>query len=54
MAELARLSGGQVIAPDQTWPIDIRWPRHTMPLTSPLAIAGAALIAIGLAWWKLR
>jgi hypothetical protein len=54
MARLAQRSGGEVIAPDRTSPIDIRWPRPPMPLTSPLAIAGAALIGLGLAWWRLH
>jgi hypothetical protein len=54
MARLARQSGGQVIAPDQTSPINVHWPLRPVPLTSPLAIAGAALIALGLAWSRLH
>ncbi|HZL34831.1 MAG TPA: hypothetical protein VFC78_05940, partial [Tepidisphaeraceae bacterium] len=53
MRELARRSGGQVIPPRQVWPIDFRWPRRNVPLTSWLAAAGAIFIALGLARWKL-
>jgi hypothetical protein len=54
MSQLANQTGGQIILPDQASAIQFHWPRKPVPLTSLLAIAGAAMIAIGLAWWKLR
>jgi len=54
MRELASLSGGQVIAPDFARPLDIRWPRHPLPLSSWLAAAGALFISLGLAWWRVH
>lgn len=53
MDELARRSGGQVVAPEQTTPLDIHWPPHPTPLTSPLAMAAGLLIALGLIWWRM-
>jgi len=53
MNELARRSGGQVVTPDRSAPLDIRWPRQPVGLTSLLAMAGAAMIALGLAWWRI-
>jgi hypothetical protein len=53
MEELAHRTGGQVIAPRQTWPIDFRWPAKVMPISSILAVLGAAFIAVGLGWWKM-
>lgn len=52
MRELAGRSGGGVITPDQTRPIDIRWPAHAVPLKSPLSAAGALCIALGLVRWR--
>jgi hypothetical protein len=54
MEKLARRSGGQVVPPRQTWPIDFRWPSRAMPLGSVLAVIGASLVALGLGWWKLK
>lgn len=54
MEELARRTGGQVVAPNRSGPLDIRWPRSSIPLASYLAAAGAALIALGLGWWRLH
>ena len=52
MRELAQTSGGAVIEPAQTTPIDFRWPvRHTA-LSSWLAACGAALIGAGLIVWR--
>jgi hypothetical protein len=52
MSELAARTGGQIIPPDQNSAIQIRWPRKPVPLTSILAMTGAAMIALGLAWWR--
>jgi hypothetical protein len=52
MHELASRSGGAVIPPDQSRPIDINWPPRRMPITSALAIAGALFIALGLIAWR--
>jgi hypothetical protein len=54
MQELARRTGGQLIPASRAAPLDIRWPRQSFPLSSLLAAAGAALIAFGLGWWRLR
>lgn len=54
MQELARRTGGQVIAPNRSGPLDIRWPTLSLALTSYLAAAGAALIALSLGWWKFH
>ena len=54
MKELARRSGGRVIAPDISRPLEIHWPRRAMPLTSILACAGALFVALGLVWWRLH
>ena len=53
MQRLAQASGGQVIPPRQIWPIDFRWPKRIMPLSSYLAVAGSLFVIIGLAWWKV-
>ena len=52
MHELARRSGGAVIPPDQSRPIDIRWPPRRMQITSELAIAAALFIGLGLIVWR--
>ena len=52
MEELARLSGGRVVAPDFARPLDIRWPRRPLPLSSWMAAAGALFIGLALAWWR--
>ena len=54
MEELARLSGGRVIAPDFARPVDIHWPRRPLPLSSWLAAVGALFIGLALVWWRLR
>lgn len=54
MEELARLSGGQVVPPDVTRPLDIRWPRRPLPLSSWLAAAGAMFIGLALVWWRIN
>jgi hypothetical protein len=52
MHELASRSGGAVIPPDQSRPIDIHWPPRRGPMTSQLAIAGALFIGLGLIVWR--
>lgn len=54
MRTLARRTGGAVIPPRQIWPIDFRWPARPVPLTSLLAAVGAAFVAMGLVWRKIR
>lgn len=53
MERLARQTGGAVIWPRQTWPIDFHWPLRWTPLGPVLAIIGVVVIAIGLIVWKL-
>jgi hypothetical protein len=53
LEELAHRSGGEIIEPDRTTPIDFRWPLASALLTPWLAIAGAALLAGGLIRWRL-
>jgi hypothetical protein len=52
MRDLAERSGGQVIEPDDAAPLTVRWPPRPVDLTSITAIAGAALVALGLIWWR--
>lgn len=52
MAGLAHRTGGEVIPPGRRTPIDLRRPPRVVPLTSVVAAAGAACIALGLAWWR--
>lgn len=54
MQKLAERTGGQVIEPAQTTPIDFNWPRRSVPMRSLLALIGAVLVGLGLAIWKLR
>ena len=48
MDALARATGGAVIEPAQTAPIDFRWPTRRVPLAACLAAAGAVFVAAGL------
>jgi hypothetical protein len=52
MHELASRSGGAVIAPDQSRPIDIHWPPRSTSIASELAIAAAMFIGLGLIVWR--
>lgn len=52
LPKLATQSGGAVIEPSQTIPIDFHWPPRVVSLASILSIAGAVFLAIGLIWWK--
>ncbi|MBC8107038.1 MAG: hypothetical protein H7Z14_10650 [Anaerolineae bacterium] len=52
MRELARRTGGRVIEPADAQTLDIKGPTRNIALTSELAFAGAALIAIGLLHWR--
>jgi len=54
MQRLAERTGGKVILPNQTWPIDFRWPLRKLSLLPILCTAGGAMIALGLIVWKLR
>jgi hypothetical protein len=53
MQELAGRSGGEVIPPNRTNPLDIHWPSRPVPIASFLACTGALLTAIGLIWWRV-
>ncbi|MGE5612583.1 MAG: hypothetical protein ACM359_25265, partial [Bacillota bacterium] len=53
MQELANRTGGAVIPPSQTRPIDFHWPRCEIPLTSYLAVMGFLFLAAGLLHWRL-
>jgi hypothetical protein len=53
MNTLARSSGGLVIEPSQTRPIDFQWPTAYAPIASELAALGAFCIAMGLVWWRV-
>jgi hypothetical protein len=52
LESLAQSSGGKVIEPGQTSPIDFHWPRRPYPLASWLAVCGAIFLAAGLLAWK--
>jgi hypothetical protein len=53
MQRLAARTGGAVILPDQRSPIDFKWPRRIVSLTSVLAMLGVAFIALSLIRWKM-
>jgi len=53
MEALARASGGGVIEPAHTSPIDFRWPTRAILLSAYLAAAGGALIVGGLVRWRI-
>ena len=54
MRTLAAQTGGEVIEPDRITPIDFpRVRERAIPLTAPLAVLGAALIAAALVRWRL-
>jgi hypothetical protein len=48
LGEIARRTGGRVIAPTDHQPIDFGWPAQRYPITSYLAAAGAACLAAGI------
>ena len=52
MRELAERTGGAVVEPSQTGPLRLPPGTRDVPLTSPLAVAAATLIALGLIWWR--
>ena len=54
MKQLAAQTGGAVIEPSQTTPIDFRWPPRIVSLVSILSISGAVFIGLGLILWKLQ
>jgi von Willebrand factor type A domain len=51
---LAERTGGKLIEPDMTGPIDFRWPPRDVSLTPWLAAAGGMFVALGLIWWRAR
>jgi hypothetical protein len=53
MNTLARTTGGLVIEPTQTTPIDFHWPVAYARIASQLALLGAALLAAALVWWRV-
>jgi hypothetical protein len=53
MDVLARATGGAVIEPSHTAPLDFRWPTRAISLSAYLAAAGAALIVSGLVRWRM-
>jgi hypothetical protein len=52
MADLARRSGGEVIDSLRTKPIEVLWPRREVDLSAVLAVAGAGMLAAGVARWR--
>lgn len=52
MRELAQRTGGVVIPPTNTLPIQFNWPGRSISLPSLLASTGALFIAIGLIAWR--
>jgi hypothetical protein len=53
LAALARRTGGTVVEPGVTRPLDLPRPRTPVPLLSWVATAGAALVAAGLVRWRV-
>jgi hypothetical protein len=53
MRSLAERSGGTVVEPGAAAPLDLPRPRRELRLTSPLAAAGAACLALALLRWRL-
>jgi hypothetical protein len=53
MDALARATGGAVIEPSQTTPIDFRWPTRPVSLSAYLAAAGAICLVAGLLRWRI-
>jgi hypothetical protein len=53
MDALASATGGGVIEPSQTTPINFGWPTRAVSLTGYLAAAGATLIGAGLVRWRM-
>jgi hypothetical protein len=52
LEELARRSGGSMILPSQTTPIQFNWPRRDYRLTPWLAMAAAMSLGVGLVAWR--
>lgn len=53
MDNLAARTGGRVIEPQDTRPIELPWPRREVPLTPALSALGALFIALGLIRWRV-
>jgi hypothetical protein len=54
MYERASRTGGEVIDVRRMKPIDFRWPRRDVSLTSWLAAAGAVCFGAALGWWRIH
>jgi len=52
MRELAQRTGGRMIEPADTQPLNIHGAEHRIMLTSEFAFVGVALIVIGLIHWR--
>jgi len=52
LRELARTTGGELIEPSRTTPIDFRWPVRRVRIAGYCAAAGAILVAAGLIRWR--
>lgn len=52
MSELARRSGGAVIPPAQSKPIEIHWPTRNVSLVPELSILAALCVGLGLITWR--
>lgn len=53
LERLATQTGGQILSPAETRPIDFRWPARRVPVTSIFAILGALALGAALVDWKL-
>lgn len=52
--QLARQTGGGIIAANQNWPIGFHWPDRQLAVAPFLELSGAALVLMALIWWKLK
>jgi hypothetical protein len=52
MNDLARRSGGRIIEPNERGPLALHGATRAFDLTSLAAVAGAALVGLGLFWWR--
>ncbi len=53
LRELARRTGGQLIEPGQTTPLQFTWPTRTLSAVPLLATLGAVFVALGLGYWRM-
>jgi len=52
MDELAKMTGGRVIEPGDSGPIDFHWPTRSYSLSPWLAAMGAVLVGVALLRWR--